>query len=432
MIYIFTRSDFKVEARKYAFYSSREDSKWFNTTATLESLGYKRTDVETMDWDLLWSHEYPFVKLSANLKDLKPHHKVNHWPGIYTIASKLELSTSNDFDFVPKSFKMPKDFEEFQDYATLNPNKKFVQKNISHRNVSIVKPESLSKESGNIFVQEFIQNPYLIDGYKFDTGVFVLLTSVNPLRVYIFDDVVLRFCRSKYSESDFSDKDSYVVRKNYLGIEEIPSLDATQSAKHSLDSYLRSRKQNPNLLWTQIESQIREVFLKRESTIIDALEEQFSENHYENFFELFKFDFLVTNSDDLRVWMMEVNMSPMYTSKDIMGNMLSMVSIPDGVDVNNRLKDPLICQENNCNSDYKCPDKCALCANCLEGRKQVAVRSAYRENQNESTRFKRVFPKPITYHFNLKKELKALDSEMNKFMTHWYFEQCRSEAKWCQ
>jgi tubulin monoglycylase TTLL15 len=32
------------------------------------------------------------------------------------------------------------------------------------------------------FVQEFVHNPLLIDGYKFDIGIYTTLTSVDPLR----------------------------------------------------------------------------------------------------------------------------------------------------------------------------------------------------------------------------------------------------------
>lgn len=435
MVYIFTSTSLKLPDPKYAFFTTRkEGSTISNPLADLESMGYRRTDVESMDWDLLWSHEYPFVKLSNIFANLKPHQKINHWPGNVALASKLELSTSNDFPFIPKSFKVPKNLENFVNYASSNPNKKFIQKNISHRNVSMV-GERFDKESGNIFIQEFVPNPYLIDGYKFDIGVFVLLTSVNPLRLYIFDDVVLRFCHSKYAENDFSDKDTYVVRKNYLGIEAIPSLEEfyqTHNEKQSLDSFLRSEKKNPNLIWSQIENQLREVFLKRESKIDQAVKEEFSDNFYESFFELFKFDFLVTSGEDLKVWMMEGNMSPIFSPNEIMNNMVNMVQRQPGVDVNSKPLDPLVCKENNCDSKEQCSKSCELCTKCLTGRKEVTVKSAYRENHIEPRRFKRIFPKPISSDFNLEKELKAIDGEMNKFMTNWYFEKCRTETKWCQ
>ena len=32
------------------------------------------------------------------------------------------------------------------------------------------------------FVQEYISNPFLVDGYKFDIGIYTTLTSIDPLR----------------------------------------------------------------------------------------------------------------------------------------------------------------------------------------------------------------------------------------------------------
>jgi tubulin polyglutamylase TTLL5 len=39
----------------------------------------------------------------------------------------------------------------------------------------------------------YIDNPLLIDGYKFDLRVYVALASINPLRIYMYEDGLARF-----------------------------------------------------------------------------------------------------------------------------------------------------------------------------------------------------------------------------------------------
>jgi len=40
---------------------------------------------------------------------------------------------------------------------------------------------------------EYIDQPLLIDGYKFDLRVCVAITSINPLRIYMYEDGLARF-----------------------------------------------------------------------------------------------------------------------------------------------------------------------------------------------------------------------------------------------
>ena len=77
----------------------------------------------------------------------------------------------------------------------VNPHKKFVQKSNNHRGIKVERVENLDLSQNNSFVQEYINNPLLVDGHKFDIGVYTMLTSVNPLRIYIHSDVLFRFVR---------------------------------------------------------------------------------------------------------------------------------------------------------------------------------------------------------------------------------------------
>lgn len=42
-------------------------------------------------------------------------------------------------------------------------------------------------------VQEYLNEPYLIDGLKFDMRVYVLVVSADPLRIFIHKEGIVRF-----------------------------------------------------------------------------------------------------------------------------------------------------------------------------------------------------------------------------------------------
>lgn len=52
--------------------------------------------------------------------------------------------------------------------------------------------------SEHYIVQEYIDKPLLLEGFKFDLRIYVLITSCDPLRIFLFSDGLVRLATEKY------------------------------------------------------------------------------------------------------------------------------------------------------------------------------------------------------------------------------------------
>lgn len=287
-------------------------------------------------YDLIWTHDYPFTSITK----LEPLQRVNHFPGTGFITNKLTLSTTPDVPHLLKAFRLPLEKIEFLDYAKKYPGKTWIQKSSSHRGISIETTESVNLNSDDTLVQEYMANPLLIDGKKFDIGIYAVLTSVEPLRVYIYEaESLLRFCAHPYLDIttktfNASDLDSYVVGDDYTPIWLMPSLvryyiGANLSMKQTLNAYLKRFDKKGDKIWQQIEDTIKSVYKSKEHHMARMARMYQAANNYNStsvegslnqFFEMVRFDFIV--DEDLNVFLMEANMSPNLSSRHFPPNRL--------------------------------------------------------------------------------------------------------------
>lgn len=308
-------------------------------TTSFPANGSHSSSPRGREFDVLWTHEYPFRLHDGRLRHLRPGQLVNHFPGSGFITSKVQLAVSAGGEeasagrirHVPRSFRLPRDAETLRQFALTDPSRLFVQKSNSHRNIHVRPFQQLDLQNSSTFVQEFVSRPLLIDGYKFDIGVYAVLTSVDPLRVYVYDgDVLLRFCTQRYHPFSSDREAAYVVGDDYLPTWKVPALSRYYSEQRlghrgSLNAHLRDRGLSSRKLWSQVDAAIRSVYTSQESALRRAIEARHgagsgagsSLGHY---FELVRFDFLVDES--LSVYLLEANMSPNLSSRKHPANRL--------------------------------------------------------------------------------------------------------------
>lgn len=417
----------------------------------LQRLGVDQVGNNTDDWDLLWAHDYPFRKL--NLYRLKPHQLVNHFPGSGYITNKVDLSTTEN-KYIPKAFKLPSEEDKFRQYAQDNPKKRFVQKNNQHRHIQIKKMEEIDFGNNETFIQEYIDDPLLVDGHKFDIGVYTVITSVDPLRVYIYKgDILFRYCPVKYYPFDPENLDKYIVGDDYLPTWEVEALKPFYAKlsfgmKDSFDAYIQSIGRDPSTIWEQVEDAIRQAILKKESLLAGILP-RYASKH--NFFEMMRFDLVVDNN--LRVYLMEANMSPNLSSahftpnqllyEQVIYNFMRLVGVGSDLRRGSFRKRPLqteamistkkniVVEANRCAkapcSESCAPEECSLCFPCLGEADQRDLHAAYREHLNRGD-MKRIFPVPKS------NRLQVDPTEMNaknRWMSRWFDEKCKMDASYC-
>ena len=162
-------------------------------------------------------------------KELHECQKINHLPGTFNIGRKDRLWKNyhklrlkfgkTEFSFLPRTFCLPADTKLL----------KKVWEKRGCRAKWIVKPPALARGTGisvvnkwsqipktrPLIVQKYVAKPHLINETKYDLRIYVLLTSLHPLRIYLYDEGLVRFASNTYSSDSKSLSDVFTHLTNY-------------------------------------------------------------------------------------------------------------------------------------------------------------------------------------------------------------------------
>lgn len=147
-------------------------------------------------------------------------------------------------------------------------------------------------------VQEYLDDPFLINGRKFDVRYWVLLT--HDYRIYVHKEGVCRLCSVPYDPDNL--KDQFAHLTNHHLQEQHPDFNGNEIFFPELDEYLKSQNTPWGLqdtIMPQLQHIAKETILAMKELWVT--EEQFS-------YQFFGFDVLI--EQDGNVKLLEVNGSP--------------------------------------------------------------------------------------------------------------------------
>ncbi|KAK4471141.1 hypothetical protein MN116_005537 [Schistosoma mekongi] len=166
--------------------------------------------------------------------------------------------------------------------------------------------DTLNRELPETYVvSRYITNPYLLCGRKFDLRVYVLVTSYNPMKVWVYRDGFARFSNTRFSLDSIDDH--YIHLTNVAVQKTAPDYDSEKGCKWSIGRLRR------HLLAKYGYEKVAELFHQVDMIFIGSLlSVQKIMINDKRCFELYGYDILL--DDNLRPWLLEINASPSLTA----------------------------------------------------------------------------------------------------------------------
>jgi len=187
-------------------------------------------------------------------------------------------------------------------------------------------------------VMRYIKNPLLINSLKFDLRVYVLVTSVEPLRIYLYEEGLARFATEKYTNDPAQIQNNFVHLTNFSINKESEKFvnninpEEAEGSKWTLTSlwkHLRTQGIEKEPIWTKV----RDIVIKSILSALESLRTGFHDqvNSHYNCYKLLGYDIFIDSK--LRPHLIEVNTLP------------SLAAAPNTID--SHVKNPLVAEMFN-------------------------------------------------------------------------------------
>lgn len=279
----------------------------------------------------------------------------NHFPSMYLLCRKGHLGATLtklhnidpvSYKFYPRTWLMRTQKETFRKVLKSKEasTKYFIMKPNSGcqgRGIVVTKnPFLTGRDLDHYIVQEYVSNPLLIEGRKFDLRVYVLLTSIREPSIFIFEDGLVRICTDPYeapNESNIKNAckhlTNYAVNKrnpNFVFNTDVNRGDVGNKRNFKFfNGWLEKQGHSSKQFWERVGHVITKTVLAAQPQIANVYNSCFPiANEGYTCFEVLGFDILV--DEKLKPWLLEVNHTPSFATDtpldmDIKSRLLSEV-----------------------------------------------------------------------------------------------------------
>lgn len=270
--------------------------------------------------------------------------KINHFAGAFLMGRKdnfhnamknLNQRIGKDSNFYPTSFLLPSEIHEAESLFSTYPLWIFKPCASSRgRGIHLISSQNDQLPTSKGILQKYIRNPLLITGRKFDIRLYVLVTSISPLRIYIHKSGLARFATHKYDiNGDPSDLQMHLtnfsVNKTSDDFVSCNKNDESiENSKWSLDFLLEHLK--------SLSIDVEKVMNDIEKVIISSLIAGVCQirKHHQNLikhrhtsYEMYGFDILL--DEELKPYVIEINISPSMCADSLLDKKLKLNLLND-------------------------------------------------------------------------------------------------------
>ncbi|KAK8880655.1 positive regulation of cilium movement [Tritrichomonas musculus] len=198
-----------------------------------------------------------------------PSKRLNRIPGLNEICDDLHLFSCLKImkeknpgiytDFIPANYLSQEEYNK--DKANLSKEGQWLL--FRKSNAQLIEDPLNTVLSSNEIVKKLI-TPFLIDSHKFELRMYAIISNLEPLTIYCYNEGIANFCAEPYETPNSENKPKYIFNAKYIPKESQFNYYRRASAIIEIVS-----KKNPNIL-----KRIKEIIVLSIYSILSDMKEK--------------------------------------------------------------------------------------------------------------------------------------------------------------